>query len=249
MQDELMVIRDLNRLDQDNDADQASITGMIDAVKASTAEVVAAKAHLAASQAELAARQEAERALNRKLNDYTKRRDDTRTLIDTGRAPDYQTAQRQLDQLAQITDDLETETLEAIMAREEAESELASAEQRLTDGRAADTAAREQYHASSPGLKAQIAERLERRPGLLDRLMIDRRRHYENLRGREMYAITFIKAGACEDCHQRAPSQAVNEVLAQSRIHTCRNCGRFFFDVRRARPAEEGEEAPGAGSD
>ena len=243
MLDELFIIRDLGRLDAAIDADQGALATMVEAVRATTAEVAAAKAHLTESEAALQASREQERTLSRRLHDYTKRRDDTRTLIDSGRAPDFAVAQRQWEQLQQITDGLETETLEAMEAREAAEAALAAAEARLTAGRAADTAARERYHAASPGLKARVAAQTGERPPLLGRLQPERRRQYEDLRTRSMEPLARIVRGNCSHCHQGVPPQVVNEVRTGRSIHLCRGCGRFFFDIREETGEEDSTEA------
>jgi predicted nucleic acid-binding Zn-ribbon protein len=232
MQDELFVIRDLNRLDAEIAQAQARLRGGVDAVKGTTAAITASKGRLQAAEAELTLQRTTEHQRTRRLRELTQSRDKTDKLINAGQAPDYDLALQQLSQQAVLVDDAETDLLMTMEAREEAEAELSAATEALAAARTADAAAREDYRARSPGLKAAIAEKTAARPALLEKIAPDHRRQYRDLRGLGLDALAFVVKGACSICFQSTPAQISNEILSGRRIHTCRGCGRFFFAVR-----------------
>ena len=231
MQEELFVIRDLHNIDAEIDAARARLAEMVGRVRQTTAEVSEAKAALAEIEAAVAAVQEEERTLNRRMEEYILRRDRTRGLIDAGKVSDFITASRQLDQCEQIVDELETEVLDRMERREELEGKSAAAGARLAAGRAADTEARQPYHQEAPTLKSRIETLTAQRVPLLGRLNPDYRRQYSDLRGRGKLALCNITDAACSACHETPPPQVIIEVGAGTRIHSCRGCQRFFFDV------------------
>jgi predicted nucleic acid-binding Zn-ribbon protein len=231
MHEELFVIRDLNRIDIDIKQAQAEIAGMIAAVRASTDAVTAQKVSIAESEAALAAARDAERVLNRRMEEYVIRRDRTKKLIDEGRAPDFLSARRQLEQCSVIVDDLEVEVLEHMEQREDMEARMVNLIEQLARTREEDLAGRSRYAEAAPGLKAEIAELNTKRPALLERLNPDHRRVYgdHHRMGRE--SMTHLVGKVCQACSREAPAQVVMEVEHGKRIHRCRGCDRFFFSV------------------
>ncbi|MEL6350037.1 MAG: hypothetical protein AAFV53_43455 [Myxococcota bacterium] len=234
MKDALFVIRDLNTLDQAIKDARQDVQQMIDTVKGTTAAVAQNKTALAEAEAAQSALKDEERSLNRRLAEYTRRRDDTDRLINAGQVGDYQTAAKQLSQLTEIADDLETELLE-VMERHEAAQQATEAQQAaLESARQADKASRARYHERSPGLKGEIQEKTAAREPLIQALPIDERRKYILLHERGVDVLARLLGTACDHCYTEAPPQHVLEVQSGKRIHTCRGCGRFFFDVRPA---------------
>ena len=231
MHEELFVIRDLNRIDMDIKHARAKLAGMIAAVRASTDSVVAQKVVLSDSEVALSALREAERRLNRRMEEYVIRRDRTKEMIDEGRAPDFLSARRQLEQCTAIVDDLEVEVLEHMEQREELEARIATLIEQLDSTRQKDQAGRSRYAEESPGLKATVAELTNQRPALLGRLNPDHRRIYEDHHRSGRAAMTHLTEKVCQSCSREAPPQVIMEVEHGRRIHRCRGCDRFFFSV------------------
>ena len=240
MQDALFVIRDLNRIDSDIAAARKMLADMIAAVRSTTALVAAENETLAKTGEALAKALDEERKLSRRMEEYVIRRDRTQKLIDEGKAPDFQSANRQLQQCAAIVDDLELEVLEAMELREELEAEVATITERLAATRAKDSSGRSAYRDASPGLKKTVTELTARRPPFLERLNPDERRIYTNLHDAGNAAMTHIEHGVCQDCNREVPQQALLEVESGKRIHRCRGCGRFFFSVIHPESEESG---------
>ena len=142
MHEELFVIRDLNRIDGEVSQARATLAEMVAQVRTTTAAITAGKEALAQTEASLAAVRDAERKLNRRMEEYVLRRDRTKTMIDEGRAPDFLSARRQLEQCTAIVDDLEVEVLEHMEQREEIEAQLEEQKEALQVTRQDDTKGR-----------------------------------------------------------------------------------------------------------
>lgn len=236
MVDELFVIRDINRIDLEIERAQKALRDGVDAVKTTTARVAERKQRLATAQAELERLQTEERENSRRLKELTAKRDRTKQLIDSGRAPDYEKATQQLQQQNDLADEAETALLITMEEREAAEAELAEATASLERARTGDANSRRRYKKTSPGLKKEIADKTALRPALLDKIEPNRRRQYSDLRRQGLDAIAHVVKGACNHCFQSTPPQTANEIRGGRRIHNCRGCGRFFFAVRDDEP-------------
>ena len=57
---------------------------------------------------------------------------------------------------------------------------------------------------------------------------------YQGLRDKRRAVLASIVERQCSACHMSISSQVVNEVRAQRRVHTCRSCGRFLYDVKES---------------
>ena len=240
MQEELFVIRDLNKIDTDISTARQRLSGMIAAVTRTTGSITRQKAELAEVSGKLEVVSTEERKLNRRMEEYILRRDRTRKLIDEGRAPDFMAARKQLEQCTEIVDELELEVLERIERREELEAEIAERQQALEAVRVKDAAGRSRYGAEAPKLKAAIAELTAQRPALLERLNPDHRRIYQDHHELGQVAMTHIKDRICMACNREAPPQVILEVEHGRRIHRCRGCDRFFFSVIQPELEESG---------
>jgi predicted nucleic acid-binding Zn-ribbon protein len=240
MHEELFVIRDLNHIDGEIETARGALAKMIADVRATTDAINAAKKAIVETTASLDAVKEEERKLNRRMEEYILRRDRTKKLIDAGQAPDFLSAQRQLEQCAAIVDDLEVEVLEQMEHRETLEAQIATTEAQVVALREQDNRGRGAYTETSPGLKAEIAALTERRPALLDRLNPDYRRVYGDHHKAGRRALTHINYPVCAACHLEAPAQIIIEVEQGKRIRRCRGCDRFFFSVNHPGLEESG---------
>jgi len=231
---DLCGIRDLLAVDRELDALKAEAGALAVSVRDARAGLSTAEAALDDARAAQAAAVQHERRVNRELEDYTEKRDRTRRLIDTGGAPDFATATRQLEQLTEIVDSLESELLEQMDTREQAEEAEASAEQRRAQTRVVLDVARAAERDRRPGLEARYAELRSLRPGRWSSLRHDEQGHYTGLRERGLPILVDVVDGTCGHCHVEPPPQTVVEILRERRVHTCRSCHCWFRDVQES---------------
>ena len=182
-----------------------------------------------ACTAKLKSLKQHERGLMRKLETYQLRVVRTRELIDTGKASDYQLAQRQLAACTDICDQVETEVLEQmeeIDATRQHQTDLAK--KRQVAKQAEDDLQRKcdvglphieeeltRLRAEGQVLAAEIPTPLK---GTVNRLLSQRRS-----------LVSPMRAKACAICNFSAPPQVVLEINRGVRVHTCRHCGRFLL--------------------
>ena len=173
-----------------------------------------------------------ERRVMRKLDAYRKRVTTTRTMIDAGKAPDYRLAEQQLRACLQIVDELETEALELMERRDDAEQVFEQAQSRYDRALAAAKLAMVRERDRIPAIDRELEDLDLARPALREGLAREHRAPFKTLLARKRSAIATLKSGACSLCNYGAPSQVVNEIEGHSRVHTCRNCGRFLLPER-----------------
>jgi predicted nucleic acid-binding Zn-ribbon protein len=235
---DLCGVRDLLSVDREQDGLKAEAKALAAGLNSARAVHADAEAALVAAQETRAAAVKEERRLNRKLEDYISKRDRTRTLIDSGGAPDYATATKQLNQLIEIVDELEYSLLEQMEARELSERGEARAERVVAVAAEGVEQARQAQRTRRPEIEARFGvlrgERTERWAALRG----DEQSHYAGLRKRGTPVLVDVDGGVCSHCHVEPPPQTVVEVLRDRRVHTCRNCHCWFRQVR----ADRGEE-------
>ncbi len=183
---------------------------------------------LQACRAALEAVKSEEHRVMRRLDSYRNKVKTTRTMIDTGKAPDYRLAERQLHACTEIVDELETAALELMEARDEAEQALAAAEQAFDTAQGDARRAVEHERNRVPRIDAELADLETARPELRAALSASERGAFDVLRARGRSAVATMRDGACTACNYGAPSQVVNEINGAVRVHRCRNCGRFL---------------------
>jgi predicted nucleic acid-binding Zn-ribbon protein len=202
------------------------LAAAVEAAKAAAAE---AAAGAAAALAALEAARAEERTHQRQLDEYTARRDRTRRLIESGAAPDYAAADKQLTQLTAIVDDMETGALLRMDAREAAERAHAAAGLAVQRATHALDGARARQAARRPEIEARFTPLKPRRDALAARLPGDIRQTYDDLRQRRKpVVVTLQPDGQCPHCHLEAPPQLVNLVRRCEGLQVCRGCGCWF---------------------
>lgn len=238
MHEHVLIARDLWKLDAAIDAARAALAELGAAERQAAAEVERSEQALARARAELQRLGEEERALYRRLDDYTRRRDATRAMIDEGRAPDFLAAERQYEQCAEIVDDIETALLEMMESRDEVEGRIARGEIRLKLARQSLAEARARRVEEEPRRRAEIEALSVRCADRRALLPDDLREHYDDLRRRRQAPLADIRDGACDACHVTVPAQVQLEVKLGRRPHTCRACGRILVEVVEDEEAE-----------
>ena len=216
-------------LDREMDAlkDEArQLAAAVEGAKQSHAEAVAAAA---AAQSALDAAKADERTHQRQLDEYTGRRDRTRRLIDSGGAPDFAAAEKQLTQLVAIVDDMETGALLRMEAREAAERAVAAAGLAVQRATHALESARARQAKRRPEIEGRFGPLKPRREAQAARLPAEVRQTYEDLRKRNKpVVVTLQPDGQCPHCHLEAPPQTVNLVRRCEGLQVCRGCGCWF---------------------
>jgi predicted nucleic acid-binding Zn-ribbon protein len=201
----------------------------VDERRATAAAIQEARQQRDAAQAHLDEVRSEERRVMRKLDSYRKRVVTTRTMIDTGKAPDYRLAEQQLRACIEISDELETEALELMERRDEAEENLARCSAAFDQAEQAATQAVTRERERIPAIDRELEDLDLARAPLEADLALEHRNPFKVLRARKRSVVSRLKGGACSACNYGAPSQVVNEIAGEQRVHTCRNCGRFLL--------------------
>ena len=235
---DLCEIRDLLAVDRELDALKEEAGALAASVRDARAALATAEAAVENARGTRTTVVQDERRLNRELEDYTQKRDRTRQLIDSGGATDFAAATRQLEQLIDIVDRLESDLLEQMDIREQAEDAEASAEQRRVECTVALDGARAAERERRPGLEARYGELRSVRPERWSSLRHDNQGHYSGLRERRLPVLVDVVDGTCGHCHVEPPPQTILEILRERRVHTCRSCHCWFRDVQESADEE-----------
>ncbi len=177
----------------------------------------------------LAEQHKSAKALERRLNQYTRTAHMTRDLIDSGRAPDFQMATRQLAQCEQIIDELETELLELFESIEASEASLNTAQQNASEAGEARQRAEQRATDHMAPLSDQLDAASEQIRLRREDVPLEFLEWYDRLRATARVPISEIREKACSACRIQPPSQTLREIRTAKRVHRCRNCSRFLW--------------------
>ena len=172
-----------------------------------------------------------ERTHRRRYETYVKRRDDTRLVIDEGRASDYQVAERQFTSCSAIADEEETAILEILERTDEitAEVDNATSGEELRSHRL-DTRVNEKEE-RLPGLEEEIQCASDSRDQAQAQVGREWMGRYRALRKRSVSCIAPVRDGKCQGCHVSLSRQDLSEHKRAITVHHCKNCGRFFGEL------------------
>jgi predicted nucleic acid-binding Zn-ribbon protein len=226
---DLVAISNLWQVDHQNDQLREEHERLAGATRAAAATLKAAEASTAAAVGEVERVRGATRSNDRELADYVDKRDRTRKMIDTGTAPDYGAAERQLAQVLEIVDRLETNALELLEATENAAATLAEAKRDEEKATAALAEARAALAARDAPIRAELTELIARRPPLLAEVPAELRSTYAQLRQRKRPALVNTADNTCRTCQTRIPTQRVVETTFARAIHNCPGCGAWLL--------------------
>lgn len=224
MHADLVAISNLWQIDHRNDQLRAEHESLTGAVRAADAAGKAAEARLAEIDARREANTQAARTNDRELRDYADKRDRTRKMIDTGTAPDYAAAERQLAQVLEIVDRLETTALELMEAGEGLGRDRLVAQREVDDARRALAAAREALGARDGAIRAELTDLIAGRPPVAEALPHELRAPYAQLRQRKRAALVNTKDNICQVCLTKIPAQRCVETALARALHTCPGC-------------------------
>ena len=214
--------------EQARDVLLAEYQGMKSRISDVEAELSTAGEALQQFVAKRAVAKEQERAHNRKLAEYGRQRDKTKSWIENGQAHDFLVAQRQLDQFIELIDNEETELLELMEQLEEMDEELAVAEeaQRFRESRLAE--AKRALAERMPSLRAEVQAATAARDAAKTAVPRSHHTRYDDLRRRGRSCVAEIEGTSCSACRMNVPSTHIAEVRRGITLHTCSNCKRFL---------------------
>ena len=212
MHSDIVVLQALWEIDSEMDDIRTKLESLAEHVRKSVAAVEAIQGELDTHGQRLDENQESLLGVRRKCAKYVRKRDDTRKLIDEGRAPDYFVAQKQFEQCSEIVDELEFEELELMETRDEMELHRRNLEQKKAEclGAAREAAAEQQsqrppkverYRSLQPTRK----QRREQVPRFLHAI-------YDGLRDRERLPLVHMVDDICPQCNISAPPQMILEI-------------------------------------
>lgn len=229
MHPDLVAISNVWQRDAAADQLRSELERLKDAVARATAELAAARAADEAAKARLAELKVEERKLGRELDEYVQKRRQTQALIDEGKAPDYDAAQRQVERCAKLIDELEDKGLANLEATEVAGAAAAQAAKALTKAQEGLAEAQAALGAREPGLLTELAAETKARDAAWAELRAEYRGPYSDLRRRKRRVLVNVAEGTCAQCHMRVPPQRMVEVQTSRAVHTCPGCQGYLL--------------------
>jgi len=178
---------------------------------------------------DLALLSEKEAALERRLKAYLGRRDTTQRLMDQGLAVDFTAASRQLEQCSAIVDELETELLELMEQKDDAERMLGEGQDRANDAKVAAEKHAQMRRTKDVELESRAQTLSGERQERWKEINPTFHNAYKVLRQRQRTALSVILDGNCSECHISVAPQMALEVLTSRKVHLCRSCHRFLI--------------------
>ncbi len=229
MHPDLVLISNLWQIDHQCDLLRAEHEALANAVRAADAAVKGVEAQLSAIAVQRDDATQRTRKNDRELADYVDKRDRTGKMIDTGTAPDYAAAVKQLAQVLEIVDRLETGALELMEAVEALEEARASAQRELESGKRALVVARTALATRDRPVRAELTELLESRPDAADDVPAEYQSAYAYQRQRKRPALVNTHEQMCQTCQTRIPGQRIVETTLARAVHTCPGCAGWLL--------------------
>lgn len=227
MHDDLVLLAEVDRQDRvvdrirkDKQAADASVTDGRAAVKAAEAELERLKGELAASNQQL-------REHQRSIETYEARRTSAQRVLEGG-GGDPEAAQRQLDAVADILDDLETKVLEGMERAEALAEAIQAAETAIEEAKAAKQHAEDEHPRTIAALKAEYATAKAARDKAFGELDRATQSKYEAVRQRKGRAVATIENESCKACRRVVQPKHLAD-LQRGLIEPCRGCGRWLI--------------------
>lgn len=212
----------IDTLKAEHEALSAAVAGALREQESAAGAVREAVARLEALRKE-------ERTNAREIESYTQKRDVTLRMIETGTAPDYAAAERQLQSCRELVDQYETRALELMEAIDGVESERRAGVERERRAAVVLEDARAALKRRDAPLRAEMAAAIERRNAAWAALPAEYRGPYAEQRRKKRPAMVNSHEGACAVCGARiAPQRLVETQLARA-VHTCVGCGAWIL--------------------
>ena len=226
MHEELELLDRLDRLDRSVAKRQTEIVALRAGLIAATQTLTERQAALARATDAVAQNSAAEKAAQRLLTQHRGNRSSAVRMLETGQG-DPEAAQRQLVGCEALIDDVETDVLELMEARDALLEGEAAAQAEMTTSEA-DVARRAEENPRVIGvLEAELAELAADRDGVHTALSRELSSKYDHWRGRDKWAVAREVRGACDTCRMEVHAQHLSD-LRRGRIEPCRGCHRWL---------------------
>ena len=209
-------------------AERAALDVVIEKAKVALVRAEETVAGIAAEQLLL---KEKEHAFSRRLHTYAKKRDETRELIDTGRAPDFFLAEQQFGKCAAIADEAETAQLEIMEVQDETEDRKAGASNVRDLKVHGLSVCQDAKSQRLPRLEEELATAVEARDTALKPVPTHMLSRYSNLRKKGLSCVIPVQDGNCTGCRMALNRTSFAEHKRGIAVHHCTNCGRFLGEL------------------
>jgi predicted nucleic acid-binding Zn-ribbon protein len=235
MHDDLLAIHDLLKVETEMDALRTEAAQLAARVNKARRRIKDLEGQISQERSQLVVLQNDEKAKQRRVRDFTARRDRTQKLIDSGQG-DYQTAVAQLNEINGLIDTCEEAFLESIDSRERQEALIVRTDEltKVAKGRARTAAERQRDR--RPEIEARFKALGPLRKSRTSSLGSHLATQYADLRARKRPVLVRAVDGTCEFCNMMLPPHWVDEVRGGRRVRICRGCGCFFRDSVESAP-------------
>lgn len=181
-----------------------------------------------AAQAELRRLGSEEQSLAAKTTEYQARKAGAQRVLDTGGNLDV--AQRQLDQVNAILDDVETQGILNLEAQDAARVAVALADKALAERRKVEADVVERIPKEIAAIDAEISRHEAERVAALAPLDHNTRERYMLLLAKKGSAASEVKGGVCAACSMAVQPQHLADVK-RGMIVPCRGCSRWLIAI------------------
>ena len=138
--------------------------------------------------------------------------------------------QHEIEYLKRRQADLENQQLEAMIALEEATTQLAIANEELVVVEAAWKSENADLHQEYETLKQELAQLLAQRNQVLRALSEKEKNEYHSLqRLRKGVAVAVVQDGRCSACNVSIPKRDLERAAQQDEIMHCSGCDRILY--------------------
>jgi predicted nucleic acid-binding Zn-ribbon protein len=138
--------------------------------------------------------------------------------------------QHELEYLKRRQANLEDQQLEAMIALEEATTELAVANEEFVVAEAAWKSENAELHQEYKALKQELSQLLAQRKQILQALSEKDRNEYSSLqRLRKGLAVVLVEKGRCTTCNVSVPKRDLERAAQQDEIMHCSGCDRILY--------------------
>ncbi len=229
MHRDLVEISNVWQCDVRIDALKAEHEGLNRAIKAAEARLAETVTALAAATQGLTTAKAAERANSRELDGYVEKRTATRQMINTGTAPDYAAAERQLASVGVRIDVLETSGIELLDAVDAAQATLAQAEAAKRGAEVTLADAKAALACKDGPIRKELGEILPRREAAWGEVDPALKPTYLDQRRKKRKALVLVIDKTCSACSTFVPPQVWLDTEAGREAHRCTGCGGWIL--------------------
>lgn len=224
----MMVLQTLWRLDKQRDELLAEAAGLADGVAKAKAAIRESEELIESLEGQLKALSTKEKAHNRRVAQYVKRRDSTARAMEEGRITDFLVAQKQVEDCGAIVDSEEMLLLEIYEQQEALAAEVERAQSGLNLRKTQLGTALERQTARMPGLESELGVLTSKRDEARPDVRRDVLARYDQLRRRGTSVLAKVENKACGACRVGIPAMRLSEMRRGVDIFICDNCGRYM---------------------